>query len=117
MAILPNKPVGPSRTIATHFGFDQWMFQTYGGNSFTSKKPNPEGLMALIAEAGQRRGHPISPLATVMIGDSHVDIETGRAAGCITLGCAYGLSPATLATAAPDLIVDHASEWAARLGL
>ena len=29
-----------------------------------------------------------------MIGDSHVDIETARAAGTRSLGCTYGLSPA-----------------------
>ena len=117
MAILTNKPVGPSRTIAAHFGFEQWMFQTYGGNSFASKKPNPEGLQTLIAEASQRNRHPVDPRATVMIGDSHVDIETGRAAGCVTLGCAYGLSPTSLAASAPDFTVEHASQWPLSLGL
>ena len=138
MACLTNKPVDPSRAICAHFGLDRFFFQTCGGNSFATKKPHPEGLLSLIAKAsaliqppsspspnsGQstltQSGWdlaPITPADTVMIGDSHVDIETARAAGTRSLGCTYGLSPATLAAAVPDLTVDHAADWPAALGL
>ena len=52
-----------------------------------------------------------------MIGDSHVDVETARAAGVVALGCRYGLSPATLLAARPDLIAERASDWPALMGL
>ena len=117
MAILTNKPVLPSRRIARHFGFDQFCFQTYGGNSFPTKKPHPQGLLAVIAEASDHTGTPITPAQTVMIGDSHVDVETARAAGTRSLGCTFGLSPHTLAAAHPDLSVDHAADWPAALNL
>ncbi len=66
------------------------------------------------ADLGGRRQ---APAETVLIGDSHVDVETARAAGTRVLGCTFGLSPQTLAAAKPDLSVDHAADWPAALGL
>jgi phosphoglycolate phosphatase len=119
MAVLTNKPVMPSRAICQHFGLDRFFFQNYGGNSFATKKPDAEGLMALIREANALNpsAPPIQAHEAVMIGDSHVDIETARAGGTRSLGCRYGLSPATLAAAGPDKIVDNAGEWPEALGL
>jgi phosphoglycolate phosphatase len=119
MAVLTNKPVLPSRAICAHFGLDRFFFQNYGGNSFPTKKPDPAGLLALIRDASALNpsAAPILPHETMMIGDSHVDIETARAAGARSLGCTYGLSPATLAAAAPDQTVDHAAEWPTALNL
>jgi phosphoglycolate phosphatase len=119
MAVLTNKPIAPSRTICDHLGLSPFFFQIYGGNSFATKKPDPQGLLQLIAEACalDPAQPPIKPHKTVMIGDSHVDIETAHAAGTRSLGCAYGLSPVTLAAAKPDLTVEHASQWPAALGL
>jgi phosphoglycolate phosphatase len=111
MAVLTNKPVYPSRAICAHFGLDRFFFANYGGNSFATKKPNPEGLLHLIAEASS------SPAETVMIGDSHVDVETARACGARSLGCTFGLSPESLAAAHPDQTVDHPSAWPTALGL
>ncbi|MEP6756964.1 MAG: HAD hydrolase-like protein, partial [Chthonomonadales bacterium] len=50
MAVLTNKPVNPSRDICDHFELSQFFFQNYGGNSFHTKKPDPHGLLMLIAE-------------------------------------------------------------------
>ncbi len=43
MAVLSNKPVGPSRAIAQALGLSGYFFQIYGGNSFHTKKPDPQG--------------------------------------------------------------------------
>jgi phosphoglycolate phosphatase len=119
MAVLTNKPVMPSRAICGHFGLNKFFFQNYGGNSFPTKKPDPEGLLTLIREASALNpsAAPIAPPDTVMIGDSHVDIQTARACGARSLGCTYGLSPTTLAAAHPDATVDHARDWPHALGL
>jgi phosphoglycolate phosphatase len=119
MAVLTNKPVMPSRAICEHFGLDRYFFQNYGGNSFPTKKPAPEGLLTLIREASALNpgAEAILPHEAVMIGDSHVDIETARAAGTRSLGCTYGLSPTTLAAAQPDRTVDHAGDWPTALNL
>ncbi len=117
MAVLTNKPVIPSREICQALGLEPFFFQNYGGNSFDSKKPDPEGLLTLIAEATALTGDPLSPQQTVMIGDSDVDALTAQRCGARFLGCIYGLAPAALAAAQPTLTVDHASRWPDALGL
>jgi phosphoglycolate phosphatase len=117
MAVLTNKPVIPSRAICEALGLAPFFFQNYGGNSFPTKKPDPEGLLTLISEANALTSTPIAPGDTVMIGDSDVDVLTARRCGARSLGCAFGLAPHALALAQPDLTVAHASEWPAALGL
>jgi len=117
MAVLTNKPVIPSRAICAALGLAPFFFQNYGGNSFPTKKPDPEGLLTLITEANIIASVTITPADTVMIGDSDVDVLTARHCGARSLGCAFGLAPHALALAQPDLTVAHASEWPAVLGL
>jgi phosphoglycolate phosphatase len=117
MAVLTNKPVNPSRAICDALGLTPFFFQNYGGNSFPTKKPDPTGLQALLAEASALTGVPIAPADTVMIGDSDVDVLTARRLGARSLGCTFGLAPHALALAQPDLLADHPSEWATILGL
>jgi phosphoglycolate phosphatase len=111
MAVLTNKPVNPSRAICDHFGLSQYFFQNYGGNSFHTKKPDPHGLLALIAEASAIMGSPVLPAETLMVGDSSIDVLTARAAGARSVGCTFGLAPHSLEAAEPDFLVDSASEW------
>jgi phosphoglycolate phosphatase len=105
MAVLTNKPIGPSKAICDALGLSPYFFRIYGGNSFATKKPDPEGLLALLKEAG------VSAQETLMIGDSSVDIRTARNAGVWSMGCAYGLAPQTLVTEPPDCIVDAPADW------
>jgi phosphoglycolate phosphatase len=105
MAILTNKPIGPSEAICDALGLSPYFFRIYGGNSFATKKPDPEGLQTLIHEAGA------TPEETLMIGDTSVDVLTARNAGAWSIGCSYGLAPHTLEDAAPDCLVDSALEW------
>lgn len=106
MAVLSNKPVGPSRAIVEALGLGQYFFQVYGGNSFHTKKPDPAGVEALLEESGARPGE------TVIIGDSEVDIITARNAATYSIGVTYGLSPHTLEDAPPDVLIDHPEELA-----
>ncbi|HWF05130.1 MAG TPA: HAD-IA family hydrolase [Candidatus Angelobacter sp.] len=110
MAVLSNKPVGPSRAIVDALGLGQYFFQVYGGNSFHTKKPDPAGVQALLEEAGA------FPEETIIIGDSNIDILTARNAGIYSVGVTYGLSPHTLIDAPPDVLIDHPQELALVLG-
>ncbi|MFZ0542976.1 MAG: HAD-IA family hydrolase [Candidatus Sulfotelmatobacter sp.] len=103
MAVLSNKPVGPSRAIVEALKLGPFA-QIYGGNSFASKKPDPEGARKLLEENGVRAEE------TVIIGDSHVDVETGANAGLWTVGVTYGFAPHTLEECSPDLLVDKPQE-------
>jgi phosphoglycolate phosphatase len=111
MAVLTNKPVRPSIDICLGLGLSRYMFRIYGGNSFATKKPDPEGLNALIREA------EVSPQETLMIGDSSVDILTARRAGAWVIGCRFGLSSHTVESIPSDCLVDHAAEWADAIAL
>ncbi|HUX44570.1 MAG TPA: HAD-IA family hydrolase [Terracidiphilus sp.] len=109
MAVLTNKPVRPAQAICQALGLAPFFLNIYGGNSFSSKKPDPEGLFALMQEAGAR------PEETVMIGDSQVDIQTARNAGAWAIGCTFGLAPDSLEAIPPDVLVDSPADWTAAL--
>jgi phosphoglycolate phosphatase len=106
MAVLSNKPVNPSRAIVEALGLGPFFTQIYGGNSFATKKPDPEGARKLLEEYGVR------PEEAAIVGDSHVDIEAGRNAGLWTVGVNYGFAPHTLTEASPDVLVDAPHELA-----
>jgi phosphoglycolate phosphatase len=104
MAVLTNKPVNPSRAIVDALGLGQYFSQVYGGNSFVTKKPDPEGARKLLAESG------VAPDQAAIVGDSHVDVRTGRNAGLWTVGVTYGFATHTVEDEAPDVLVDSAAD-------
>lgn len=105
MAVLTNKPVNPAKVICEALGLAPYFFEIYGGNSFATKKPDPEGLAALIRQAG------VAPAETVMVGDSDVDILTARRAGTWAIGCRYGLSSHTVESIPSDFLSDSPADW------
>ena len=105
MAVLTNKPVRPARGICEGLGLADYFLHIYGGDSFPMKKPDPMGLRALMEETG------VTPLETVMIGDSHVDMQTARNAGVWSVGCEFGFGTRTLMETPPDVLVDSPAEW------
>jgi phosphoglycolate phosphatase len=109
MAVLTNKPVRPAQAICEALGLSPYFLNIYGGNSFTTKKPDPAGLFALMKEAQAR------PQETVMIGDSQVDVQTARNAGAWCIGCTFGLAPGSLEAIPPDVLVDSPADWTAAL--
>lgn len=104
LAVLTNKPVIPSRAIIDALGLGQFFSQVYGGNSFATKKPDPEGARNLLQEYG------VKAEQAAIVGDSHVDVQTGHNAGLWTIGVTYGFAPQTLEAEAPDVLVDTAEE-------
>ncbi len=106
MAVLSNKPVHPSRAIVKALGLDHFFVAVYGGNSFSTKKPDPLGVNTLLAETNT------SPEQSIIIGDSSIDIVTGRNAGVWSCGVTYGFAPQTLSIAPPDVLIDRPEELA-----
>ena len=73
----------------------------YGGNSFDNKKPDPVGIYQILSDTkGQRE-------KAWMIGDSAVDVLTGRNAGITTCGVTYGYATDTFRDAPPDFLIDN----------
>jgi phosphoglycolate phosphatase len=104
MAVLSNKPVNPSRAIVNALGLEPFFTHVYGGNSFASKKPDPEGVRKLLEE------NRTSPEQAAIVGDSHVDVRTGRNAGLWTVGVTYGFAPQTFENDPPDVLVDSPAD-------
>ena len=111
IAVLTNKPVMPSKGIVEGLGLKDFFFEVYGGNSFPTKKPDPQGAMRLLEEAG------VAADEAVMIGDSHNDTLTAKNAGMWSIGCTYGLSPQSLEQVPPDVLIDRPLELVQALGL
>jgi phosphoglycolate phosphatase len=111
MAVLSNKPVNPSRAIVEALGLGKFFSRVYGGNSFPTKKPDPEGARTILREM------KTGPQETLIVGDSGVDVFTGRNAGTWTCGVTYGFAPHTLRDAVPDVVLDKPSELAELFGL
>jgi phosphoglycolate phosphatase len=106
MAVLSNKPVNPSRAIVEALGLGEFFVKVYGGNSFQTKKPDPEGARSILRETA------VAPEQTLLVGDSGVDVATGRNAGLWTCGVTYGFAPHTLEKDPPDVQVDRPQELA-----
>jgi len=105
MAVLSNKPVNPSRAIVEALGLERFFTHVYGGNSFETKKPDPLGIRTILKEIGIAADHAL------MVGDSAIDILTGRNAGLATCGVTYGFAPHTLTgEVQPDVLVDSPQE-------
>jgi phosphoglycolate phosphatase len=109
MAVLTNKPVKMSSAIVEGLGVSEYFFRVYGGNSFEFKKPNPIGVETLMKEAA------VAPVATLMVGDSSVDVQTARNAGIACCGVTYGFQPESLADPAPEMLIDHMEQLVKRL--
>jgi phosphoglycolate phosphatase len=104
MAVLSNKPVHPSRAIVEALGLGEFFVQVYGGNSFETKKPDPLGARTLLQQTGA------AAQEALIVGDSSIDVITGRNAGLWTCGVTYGFAPHTLCEAPPDVVLDKPRE-------
>jgi phosphoglycolate phosphatase len=104
MAVLSNKPVVPSRDIVNALGMGEFFVRVYGGNSFETKKPDPLGVNTLLKETRTPAKNAL------IVGDSSIDVLTGRNAGIATCGVTYGFAPHTLCEVPPDVIVNSPSE-------
>jgi phosphoglycolate phosphatase len=110
MAVLSNKPVNPSRDIVQALGLGDFFVRIYGGNSFPTKKPDPLGVRTLLEETG------VPAEEALIIGDSSIDVLTGRNAGLWTCGVTYGFAPHTLEEVTPDVLVERPGELGELLG-
>lgn len=103
LAVLTNKPGGMSRAILDGLALGDRFVRVLGSGDGPARKPDPEGLRVLLAEAGVR------PEEAVMVGDSAIDVLTARAAGVRAVGVAWGFDRASLEREPPDLLVQDAA--------
>ena len=85
LAVLTNKPLGATRKILDGLELSSFFGdRVLGGDGPFPRKPHTGGLLQLIAATG------VSPLQSMMIGDSVVDYQTGKGAGVHICLARYG---------------------------
>jgi len=104
LAVLTNKPGGMSRTIISDLGLAERFIAVVGGDDLKTKKPDPEGLLQIAAQAGVRAEE------TALVGDSAVDIRTARNAGVLAVGVLWGYDPEGVVREKPDVVVEEPRE-------
>jgi phosphoglycolate phosphatase len=104
LTVLSNKPADLAASILAELGIGRFFKSVYGGNSFSTQKPDPLGAKTILEQTGT------PPELGLVVGDSPNDVLTGRSAGMWTCGVTYGFAPSTLRLAEPDLLVDTTSE-------
>ncbi|MBV9759573.1 MAG: HAD-IA family hydrolase [Acidobacteriaceae bacterium] len=104
LAVLTNKPVRISTDILAALGLAPLFLRVYGGDSFPAKKPDPAGALALMSEAA------VGAAATLLVGDSGVDVRTARNAGIRCCGVAWGFQPEGFELDPPDVLIHRPRE-------
>lgn len=84
MACLTNKPLAHARALLQQKELAQFFKPVYGGDSFSSKKPDPAGLLQICQELG------LPATEVVMVGDSINDALAAQRAGCMAALVSYG---------------------------
>lgn len=102
-AVLTNKGTRFAVAILEKLGLSERFVGIYGKGSFPVMKPDP------ITLRGVCERHGVPPDRTLIIGDTTVDIRTGRAAGAYTCAVTFGYGdPESLRAEDPDAIVTKA---------
>jgi phosphoglycolate phosphatase len=110
LALLSNKGEALSRRILDGLGLARFFREILGGDSLATRKPDPAGLR-LLAE---RLKTPVARL--LLIGDTWIDAETARNAGCAFALVEWGFSsPEKLEGVKAELRAATAEELAAAL--
>jgi phosphoglycolate phosphatase len=108
LAVLSNKPARFLDRIIDGLGIKGVFGAVLGGDTLPVRKPDPALIEGVIERLGVRR-----PAEIWMIGDSAVDVETGRAAGARTIGCGWGLrGREELRAAGVEFLLESPSEIA-----
>ena len=103
--VLTNKPGVFTLPILKGLKVDHYFSAIIGGEDGFPKKPDPAAIHHLL------KTFNCPPAQAVMIGDSRVDIETGKNAGILTCGVTYGFrSENEVRASRPDFLVAEPHE-------
>lgn len=89
LAVLTNKPTEASLKLLDTLGLMPFFGRIVGGDGPFPRKPAPDGLLHLAADAGVRPGE------AVLVGDSTIDLLTAHAAGTAACVARYGFGQVT----------------------
>ncbi|QJQ32499.1 HAD hydrolase-like protein [Sphingomonas lacunae] len=112
-AVVTNKREHYARLLLDALGLTHRLATIIGGDTLAVAKPDPITVQTMIARCG---GDPVKDAArTAFIGDSHFDIDAGRAAGTTTVACSFGYMMQPVETLNADAVINHFDELVPRL--
>jgi phosphoglycolate phosphatase len=99
--IVTNKPTNLAKLVVERSQILDYFSHIQGADGI-EPKPSPAGIKICMEKAAK------SPSETVMVGDSHVDIQAAKAAGCMSVGVVYHEQMRNhLVDAKPDLLIGN----------
>lgn len=105
IAVLTNKPHAFASIFVENFFPGDIFSLVYGQRDGFAKKPDPGVALEIAGKLGSQPGD------TVFVGDSGVDIATGKAAGMLTVGVTWGFRSITeLKEHHADIIINSPME-------
>ncbi len=104
LSVLTNKPEAASRGLLSGLGLLPFFTALVGGDTLLSTKPDPSGVWYL------QRVTEVPLGRTLLIGDSSIDMQTGRAAGIAICGVGWGFGAEGLAEYTPEFVVHSAED-------
>lgn len=111
IAAITNRSRITSVDTIARAGLGRYLDLVLSAEDVTNIKPHPEPLLRALASLG------VAPQDAVMVGDTPVDIDAGRASGTRTVGVSYGFHGLALADAAPDALIHDLRELLPLLGV
>jgi haloacid dehalogenase superfamily, subfamily IA, variant 1 with third motif having Dx(3-4)D or Dx(3-4)E len=104
LAVITNKPQHFTKKILEGLKIDSRFRWIIGGDTLPVQKPDPAVLQPILADWQDGRN-------ALIVGDSDIDIQLGRAAVWSTCAVTYGFRPREeLQSLRPDFIIDRFAE-------
>ncbi len=103
-AVISNKREDLSVKILELLGIEKYFDVVVGSDTTAERKPSPVPLLHVLSRLN------VEPAYAVMVGDSNLDIEAGKAAGLSTVAVTYGYRTRDKLSGA-DYIVDSMPEF------
>lgn len=104
VAVVTNKPEGFSRTIINHFGWENLVDAVIGGDTCSTRKPEPDMLFAACDQMGTPRD------SAFMVGDSPADISAAINAKMPSVAVRGGYTNIRVEDLGANIVVDSLYE-------
>ncbi len=105
LAVVTNKESAYTQTVLDAHALTPYFGAIVCGDTFATKKPSPEGVLACLAQFGAAASQAL------FVGDSSIDVATARNADVAVWALPYGYNMGQpIAVSAPDRLIATIAE-------